>query len=137
MSSETTHIPELDQSGLRQFGIVTGGIIAVLFGLFFPWLLERAWPLWPWIAFGILALWGLILPMTLRPLYRVWMRFGLMMSRITTPLLMGLVFFVAITPMSLALRLLGKNTLDREFTDAESYRIPSKKATAEKLKRPY
>ena len=35
-------IPELDRKGLREFGLVTGGIVAVLFGLFFPWLLERA-----------------------------------------------------------------------------------------------
>jgi hypothetical protein len=46
MAATTHHvIPELDRKGLRDFGLVTGSIVAVLFGLFFPWLLERAWPL--------------------------------------------------------------------------------------------
>ena len=49
-------IPELDRKGLRQFGIVTGGILAGLFGLFFPWLLEHSYPYWPWIVGGLLVL---------------------------------------------------------------------------------
>ena len=43
MSSEHK-IPVLDRKGLREFGLVTGGIIAGLFGLFFPWLIERPFP---------------------------------------------------------------------------------------------
>ena len=39
-------IPQLDRKGLREFGLVTGVIVIVLFGLFFPWVLERAWPAW-------------------------------------------------------------------------------------------
>ena len=37
-------IPELDKKGLREFGLVTGGIVAGLFGLFFPWIFDRAFP---------------------------------------------------------------------------------------------
>ena len=52
----TVHvIPELDRKGLRDFGLSTGGIVAALFGIFFPWLLERPWPLWPWIVLGLLG----------------------------------------------------------------------------------
>lgn len=47
MTNAAHEIPELDRKGLRQFGLVTGGIVAGLFGLLFPWLLERALPLWP------------------------------------------------------------------------------------------
>ncbi len=71
MSSATHGIPELDRKGLREFGLVTGTIVAVLFGLFFPWLLERAFPLWPWVVFGVLGAWALVAPLSLRPLYRV------------------------------------------------------------------
>lgn len=137
MTGHAEEIPELDRKGLREFGIVTGGIIAALFGLFFPWLLEREWPLWPWIFFGVFAVWGLTFPTTLRPIYRVWMRFGMLMSRITTPLLMGLVFYVGITPMGIVRRIMGKDSLQREFSDSESYRVPSKKAPIENLKRPF
>jgi hypothetical protein len=33
-------IPELDRKGLREFGLMTGAVVVVIFGLFFPWLLE-------------------------------------------------------------------------------------------------
>lgn len=130
-------IPELDRKGLREFGLVTGGIVAGLFGLFFPWLLERAWPLWPWIVFGVLGAWGLIAPMSLRPVYRTWMRFGLLLSRVMTPLIMSIVFFVVITPVALVLKVFGKDAMARKFSDADSYRVPTKKAPPDNLEKPY
>jgi len=130
-------IPELDRKGLREFGLVTGGIVAGLFGLFFPWLLERSLPLWPWIVFGVLGVWGLIAPLSLRPVYRGWMRFGLMLSKVTTPLIMGIVFFVVITPVALILKIVGNDPMTRKFDDSESYRVPTKKAPTENLEKPY
>jgi predicted membrane metal-binding protein len=130
-------IPELDRKGLREFGLVTGAIVAVLFGLFFPWLLDRSWPLWPWIVFGVLGAWGLVAPMSLRPVYRLWIRFGLLMSRITTPLIMGLVFYLAVTPMALGLKILGKDPMRRRLDDSQTYRVPSEKAPPDSLKRPF
>jgi len=131
-------IPELDAKGLRRFGITTGAIVAVLFGLFFPWLLENAIPRWPWILAGVLGLWGLVAPVSLRPVYRGWMRFGLIMSRITTPLILGLVFFLAVTPMALIRRLFGIDDMARKFDDAaESYRVKSAKAEKDNLERPF
>lgn len=137
MTGHVAEIPELDRKGLRQFGLVTGGIVVALFGLFFPWVLERTWPIWPWLFFGVFAVWGITFPMTLRPVYRAWMHFGILMSRITTPLLMGLVFFLAITPLGVVRRLFGRDPLNREFHNADSYRVPSKKAPIENLKRPF
>ena len=55
-------VPELDRKGLRNFGLTTGIIIALLFGLFFPWLLDRTRPLWPWVLCGTLAVWALLAP---------------------------------------------------------------------------
>ena len=40
-------IPELDRKGLREFGLTTGAAVIVIFGLFFPWVLDLAWPIWP------------------------------------------------------------------------------------------
>lgn len=130
-------IPELDRKGLREFGLVTGAIVAVLFGLFFPWLLERSWPLWPWIIFGVLAVMGLVMPMALNPVYKIWMRFGLMMSKIMTPLIMSIVFYLVITPVGLFRKIFAKDSLARTFDDSDSYRMPSKKAPAENLEKPY
>ena len=131
-------IPELDRKGLREFGLTTGAIVAALFGLFFPWLLERAIPLWPWLLAGLLGAWGLAAPLTLRPVYRGWMRLGLLLSKITTPIIMGAVFFVVITPVSLLMRLLGKNPLARKLNpEAATYRVASHQAPKQNLERPY
>ncbi|MDJ0926663.1 MAG: SxtJ family membrane protein [Gammaproteobacteria bacterium] len=130
-------IPELDRKGLREFGITTGAIVAGLFGLFFPWVFERAWPVWPWIVFGVLGAWGLIAPMTLRPVYRGWMRIGLLLSKVMTPLIMGIVFYILITPMALFRKLMGKDSMARDFDDSRSYRVPSDPPREDYLKRPY
>ncbi len=134
-------IPELDAKGLREFGLVTGGIVAGLFGLFFPWLFDRAFPgefpLWPWIFFAVLGGWGLVAPTSLRPVYRAWMRFGLLLSKITTPIIMGLVFYLVITPFGLVRRLFAKDAMARKFEDLVSYRVPSKKAPVKNLEKPF
>jgi hypothetical protein len=136
--SGTDHIPELDAKGLREFALTTGGIIAGLFGLFFPWLLERPWPRWPWVLAAVLVVWGLAAPATLKPVYRGWMRFGLLLSKVTTPLIMGLVFFLVVVPTGLIVRLRGKDYLHRRFhRDRDTYRVASTKAARENFERPF
>ncbi len=61
----------------------------------------------------------------------------LILSRITTPIIMGLVFFLVITPTGLLRRLLAADPLARNFGDRESYRVPSKKAPAKNMERPF
>ena len=130
-------IPKLDRAGLRRFGLTMGAIIAGLFGLFFPWLLERAVPMWPWLLAAILIAWGLIAPSSLNPVYRTWMRFGLLLNKITSPVIMSLVFFLAVTPMGLVRRMFGHAVPKHRDATATSYRIMSKKANPEDLERPF
>lgn len=131
-------IPELDEKGLREFGLVTGGIVVGLFGLLIPWLFGLRFPLWPWILFVVLAAWALIAPATLRMVYRPWMRFGLFMSRITTPILLGAVFFLTVVPTAFVVRLFGRDPMARRLDDdVQSYRVPSKKAPRDNLERPF
>lgn len=131
-------IPELDRKGLRSFGVVTGCIVAALFGLLFPWLLSRQIPVWPWVLAGALTAWALAAPATLRPVYRGWMRFGLLMGRIMTPLLLGIVFVVVITPIARVRALLGRDSLARKLTpDASTYRIQSRTSGPSDLERPF
>lgn len=138
MASSIHEIPELDRKGLREFGLMTGGIIAVLFGLGFPFLLDHPWPTWPWVIFAVLAVWGLAAPLSMRPLYRAWMRFGLLLSRVTTPLVLGILFFVVFTPIALAMRIFGRDTMTRKFEpDAKSYRVSSQKHSKQTMERPF
>jgi hypothetical protein len=136
--SKTHTIPELDRSGLRGFGLTTGAIVGVVFGLVFPWLLARNWPLWPWVLAAPLWALAFIAPMWLRPIYRGWMRFGMLASRVTTPLILGTVFFIMIVPASLFRRLKGTDAMRLSFdADTVSYRIASQKTPPERLERPF
>ena len=131
-------IPELDQKGLRHFGLTTGAAVVVIFGLFFPWFLELTWPRCPWIIARPHCLLALVYPSWLRPVYRVWMRFGLLASRVMTPLVLGIVFFGMIAPMALISRIMGKDPMRRTLDpDQDSYRVKSTKSPKEKLEKPF
>jgi hypothetical protein len=131
-------IPVLDRKGLREFGLLTGGIVAVLFGLFFPWILERPWPRWPWVLFGVLGGMALIAPLALKPVYTVWMQLGLLLNKVTTPLILGIVFFLVISPIGLVRRMRRHDAMARTFdSHAPSYRVPSQPRPSESLKRPF
>ena len=131
-------IPELDAKGLRQFGLLTGGIIVVLFGLVLPWLFGFGFPLWPWIVGAVLGAWAGAAPRSLRPVYGVWMRFGLLLNRVTTPIILAVVFYGVITPTSLVMRVLGRDAMARRFDrTANSYRVPSKPPPKRNLEKPF
>lgn len=137
MVTSESLIPELDRKGLRQFGLTTGAIIAGLFGLFFPYLLDRPWPIWPWVIAGVLAAWAVAFPETLRPVYRGWMRFGLVLGRITTPIILTIIYVIAIIPTSLILRIFGKDPMHRKFDESTSYRVESKNPSVRNMEKPY
>jgi hypothetical protein len=131
-------IPELDRKGLREFGLMTGAAVVGIFGLFFPWMLELDWPAWPWVVAAPLWLLALTRPPWLRWIYRGWMRFGLLASRVTTPLLLGIVFFLIISPMAMVRRLMGKDPMQRTLDpNRDSYRVKSTRNPSDKLERPF
>ncbi len=59
------------------------------------------------------------------------------MSKVTTPIIMGIVFFLVITPMGLVRRILGKDSLARQFESTSSYRVPSHKSPVRNLEKPF
>ena len=138
MRSLQHQIPELDRKGLRNFALITGAILAVLFGLFFPWLLDSRFPLWPWAVAAGLGAWGLVAPMSLQPVYRNWMKLGLLLGKVTTPLVLGIVFYGLILPMGLVMRIIGHDPMARRFDDAaDSYRVRHPKAPKNNVERPF
>ena len=131
-------IPELDRKGLRDFGLVTGAIVAGLFGVFFPWVLERAYPLWPWVILAVLGSWALVAPDSLRPVYYGWMRIGLLLGKITTPIVMGMIFFLIVVPVGLVMRMAKRDALHRSFDrDLPSYRVQSEHPPKSNLEKPF
>jgi hypothetical protein len=80
-----------------------------------------AWP----AALALLALlFGaatLIAPGWLEPLNNLWMRFGLLLGKIVSPIVLGLVFFLVITPVSWIARLRGRDALAIRKRNVPSY----------------
>jgi hypothetical protein len=130
-------IPDLDRQGLCRFGLTTGTIVAALFGLVFPWLFDRQWPLWPWILAAGLAAVALVWPNALRGVYHGWMRIGHALGWLNTRIILGVMFYVMILPAGLIMRILGRDPMARGFSEAESYRVPSCKTTKERFERPF
>ena len=131
-------IPELDRAGLRQFGLLMGGFVALVFGLLLPWLFERTLPTWPWLVAAVFGVWSLAAPRSLRPVYKAWMRFGAIMGRITTPLLMIAVFLAVIVPAALIMRLVGRDPLARTIDKSvATYRVPSARPSSDHLDKPF
>jgi hypothetical protein len=115
-----------DKQGLREFGLITGGLFVGLFGLLFPWLFGFDWPLWPWIVAGVLSGLALLIPNGLRPIYYGWMTMALILGWINTRLLLGIVFFLIITPMGFIMRLFGHNPMIKKPCQSDSYRLVTK-----------
>lgn len=134
-------IRKLDDKGLREFGLLLGGLIAVIFGFIIPLVRHRSInfiPSWPWIVGAIMVAWALAAPRTLNPVYHAWMRFGLIMSAIQTPLILGIVFYLIVLPMGIIKRLLGDDPMQRKLqSDRETYRVPSKVRTNISMERPF
>ncbi len=94
-----------------------GFVFTVVFALVGLWPLTGASGVRGWalaVALAILAV-SLACPSLLAPFNWVWMRFGLLLHRIVNPLVMALVFYLAVTPTALIMRLLGKDLLNRRF----------------------
>lgn len=99
----------------RRFGLTVGIAFAVLGGL--AWWRGRL--LVAGVAGGVglaLVIAALVVPARLGPIQRAWMGLAAAMSRITTPVFMGVVYFVVVTPIGLLRRLAGKNSLLRPRT---------------------
>jgi len=133
-------IPELDTKGLRQFGLMLGGILVLVFGLLLPWIWEwENLPNLKWIGAGLLIItWALLAPNSMRGLYYGWMRVAMVIGNVVNAVILAIVFFLVITPMGVAMRMMGKDpmcrTLDKSVV---SYRVISKVPDKNHVERPY
>ena len=105
---------------LRKFGFVVGGILFVI--AVWPLAVRGAGIRW-WLVALAVALVGTaaVAPAALGPVYRAWMRVGEVLGRINTTILLGLTFFLVVTPIGLLRRLGSTDPLDRKFRDRTTY----------------
>jgi len=97
----------------RSFGITLAVLFAII-GLL-PLASEEPVRLWALQVAGAFLAVTFVLPRALTVPNRLWMAFGVAAGRITNPIVLGLVFFLFITPLSLLLRLFRNDLLSRRF----------------------
>jgi hypothetical protein len=106
-----------------------GNVMAVVFVVIGAWplLFEGPPRWWSLIAAALFCGLALLRPALLAPLNRLWFRFGLLLNKIISPLVMGLLFYGLITPYAYILRWLGKDLLRlRLDPSADNYWIERK-----------
>ncbi len=104
---------------LRKLGL-SFLIVLGLIGAFLTWRGRPAglWLLGLGIFFG---LWGLAWPHSLGPVYRAWMSLAVILGAFVSRILLTIIFYLVVTPIGVAARLLGKDFLDLKLRDRETY----------------
>lgn len=106
----------------RAFGFVFAGFFAVVAVVLY--LRGRGVVPWALVASGVFLVAALAFPRVLHPLNVAWTRFGALLHRVMSPLILALLYAVAIVPVGLLMRAFGKDPLRlRREPDAESYWI--------------
>lgn len=113
---------EVQGSSDRAFGLVFGAVFLLI--ALWPLLATRPPRWWAVAASAAFLLVAWLAPTLLRPLNRLWLRLGLLLHQITSPVILGILFFVFFAPMGLVMRLFGKDLLRlRIDKQASSYWI--------------
>jgi len=103
----------LSKAECRRFGLTVGGAFVVI-ALVSRWRGHTLAPIVP-ASVGVVLLAGAIVaPMALAPVHRWWMGLARVISRITTPIVLGILYFIVITPFGLLMRAIGRDPLRRK-----------------------
>ena len=123
---------------LRDFGLIVGGLIAMIFGLLFPLIHRRPMPWWPWTVAALLVAAALARPALLYYFNSAWNGLGKVLGWINTRLILGLLFYAILTPMGLLGRLLSSSGSKRgSGGPSNSYRIASHEIPVTSFEKPF
>ena len=109
----------------RSFGIV----------FFIVFLIIAAWPLindseiryWSLVISFIFLFLGIINSKLLTPLNKIWFKIGILLGNIISPIVMGIIFFLVVTPTSIIMKILKKDLLNLKKNNKNSYWIEKRK----------
>ncbi len=101
------------------------------FGLtfFIVFIIITLWPLihdeqirvWSLVIAFIFLILGMLNSKILTPLNTVWFKFGLFLGKIVSPIVMGIIFFLIVTPISIVMKIFGKDLLNLKYNNQKSY----------------
>ena len=105
----------------KSFGIVF--FVVFLLISFYPLLNNESVRLWSLVFSFIFLVLGVLNSNILTPLNKLWFKFGILLGKIISPIIMGIIFFLVVTPIGLLMRLLGKDILNLKYSNNKSYWI--------------
>ena len=112
---------EVKISSNRSFGIVF--FIVFLFIALYPLTYNGEIRIWSAIISIIFLILGLLNSKILAPLNKLWFKFGIFLGKIISPIIMGIIFFLVVTPIGLTMRIFGKDVLNLKYNKNKSYWI--------------
>ena len=116
---------KLKKSSNRSFGVLF--FIVFFLVAFWPLLNSEPIRLWSLVVSIIFFILGIFNSKFLNPLNKIWIKFGELLGKIIAPIVMAIVFFIVLTPLSLLIRLFGKDLLKLRFSQVNSYWIKREK----------
>jgi hypothetical protein len=120
MNSKDTKIPSNKSFGLVFF-------IFFLIISIFPLFKDENIIIWAVIFAIIFLVLGLFNSSILFPLNKIWFRFGILLSSFISPVVMGIIFFIVVTPISFIMKALGNDLLNLKKNNKRSYWIEKSK----------
>ena len=105
----------------RSFGIVFFVFFFIV--SLYPLINEENVRFWSLAVSGIFLILGILNSNLLSPLNKIWFKFGILLGRIISPIIMGIIFFLVVTPIAFIMRILGKDLLNLKYSDNQSYWI--------------
>ena len=105
----------------KSFGIVFFIVFFII--SIYPLLSHNEIRLWSLIISIIFLILGLLNSKLLTPLNKIWFKFGILLGKIISPLVMGLIFFFVVTPIGILMRILKKDLLNLKFNKKTTYWI--------------
>ena len=108
-------------SSNRSFGIVFFLVFLII--SLYPLVNNENLRVWSLILSLIFLVLGLINSKILTPLNKIWFKFGIFLGNIISPLIMGIIFFLIVTPTALILRIFKKDILNLKKNKSISYWI--------------
>jgi hypothetical protein len=120
---DLNRVQHVEGSSDRAFGLVFAGVFLVIAG--WPWFHGEALRWWAVGAVLVFALLALVKPALLARLNRLWIKLGILLGKVVSPIALGILFYGVFTPIGIMMRLAGKDPLRLQLApDADSYWIP-------------
>jgi len=109
---EFRHIKE-SKKDLRKFGLIVGGVLLLIAALLFYF--EKPSAIYFTIIGGFLFLSGLVIPQILKPLNKTWMGLAIILGFFMSIIIITVLFYLALTPISIIAKLVGKKFMILNF----------------------